>query len=135
MEQIGTLGRDCDRDGTIVHIAVEDKYKGHIVISDRIKPDAEQAVSELKRLGIGRTVMLTGDSRKVGEAIGSLLNIDETHSDLLHEKKVSELEKLLSRKNKNVTLVIFGDERQRCSGAVPGGCRNCHGRARKRGCN
>lgn len=109
MEQIGTLGRDCDRDGTIVHIAVEDKYKGHIVISDRIKPDAEQAVSELKRLGIGRTVMLTGDSRKVGEAIGSLLNIDETHSELLPDKKVAELEKLLSRKNKNGTLVFVGD--------------------------
>mgnify|MGYP001024205960 FL=1 len=109
MEQIGASGRDCDRDGTIVHIAVEDKYKGHIVISDRVKPDAEKAVSELRRLGISKTVMLTGDSRKVAEAVGSLLKIDETRSELLPDKKVAEVEKLLSEKSKSGTLVFVGD--------------------------
>lgn len=109
MEQIGASGRDCDRDGTIVHIAVEDKYKGHIVISDRVKPDAEKAVSELRRLGISKTVMLTGDSRKVAEAVGSLLKIDETRSELLPDKKVAEVEKLLSEKSKSGTLIFVGD--------------------------
>jgi len=109
MEQIGIGPRDCLKAGTIVHIAVEDRYMGYILISDEVKPDAEKAVTELKRLGVSRTVMLTGDIRKVGEAVGSRLKIDETHSELLPDKKVAEVERLMNVKSKNGTLVFVGD--------------------------
>jgi len=109
MEQIGAPGRECEKEGTIVHIAVDKKYRGHIVISDKIKQDSWKAVNELKRLGVSRTVMLTGDSKSVAESVGSLLKIDETYSELLPDKKVAEVEKLLSKKSKNGTLVFVGD--------------------------
>lgn len=109
MEQIGVSWRDCHEAGTIVHIAVENEYMGHIVISDKIKPDAEKAVAELKQLGILKTVMLTGDIRKVGEAVGHRLKIDEVHCELLPDKKVAEVEGLLNTSNKNGTLVFVGD--------------------------
>lgn len=109
MEQIGVSWRDCHEAGTIVHIAVGNEYMGHIVISDKIKPDAEKAVAELKQLGVLKTVMLTGDIRKVGEAVGHRLKIDETHCELLPDKKVAEVEGLLNASNKNGTLVFVGD--------------------------
>jgi ATPase, P-type (transporting), HAD superfamily, subfamily IC len=109
MEQIGADWHECHMPGTIVHITVENEYMGHIVISDRIKPDAERAVAELKRLGVTKTVMLTGDIRKVGEAVGHELKIDETHSELLPDNKVAEVEKLLAETKKNGTLVFVGD--------------------------
>ena len=109
MERIGASWRDCHRVGTIVHIAVGSEYMGHIVISDEIKPDAGESVSALKRLGILKTVMLTGDSQKVGQAVGSQLEIDETHPELLPGEKVAEVERLLARKSKAGTLVFVGD--------------------------
>ena len=109
MEQIGASWHDCHRVGTVVHIAVKSEYMGHIVISDEVKSDAVKAVSELKRLGIRRTVMLTGDSQKVGETVGRQLKIDETHSELLPDEKVLEVENLLAQKSKTGALVFVGD--------------------------
>jgi len=109
MQQIGVNWHDCHKIGTVVHIAVENEYMGHIVISDEIKPDAAKAVAELKRLGISKTVMLTGDIQKVGEAVGRELAIDETYSGLLPNQKVAEVERLLHETNKNRTLVFVGD--------------------------
>ena len=109
MEKIGADWHECHLTGSIVHIAVESEYMGHIVISDEIKAGASQAVSELKRLGISKTVMLTGDMRKVGEAVGQDLGLDETHCELLPEQKVDEVEKLLSQKPKNSALAFVGD--------------------------
>jgi Cd2+/Zn2+-exporting ATPase len=109
MEQAGVRWRDCRKAGTIVHIAVENEYMGHIVISDTVKPDAEKAVSDLKRLGVSNTVLLTGDIRKGGETVGSQLKIDETHTELLPDQKVAEVERLLERSGKAGTLVFMGD--------------------------
>ena len=109
MEQIGANWHDCHHTGTILHIAVENEYMGHIVISDSTKPDAEKAVSELKRLGVAKTIMLTGDSAKVGHAVGNELKIDETYTDLLPDNKVAQVERLLTQTNKNKTLVFIGD--------------------------
>lgn len=109
MEKIGAGWHDCHRTGTIVHIAVGSEYMGHIVISDEIKPDAWKAVSGLKQLGILKTVMLTGDSRKVGQAVGTQLKIDETHTELLPGEKVAEVERLLAEKSKTGTLAFVGD--------------------------
>lgn len=109
LEQIGVSRHDCHKAGTIVHIAVGNEYMGHIVISDKIKPDAIKAVSELKQLGILKTVMLTGDIRKVGEAVGRRLKIDELHCELLPDKKVAEVERLLKETGKNESLVFVGD--------------------------
>lgn len=109
MERIGADWHDCHKTGTIVHIAVENEYMGHIVISDEVKPDAGKAVAELKQLGISKTVMLTGDGRKVGEAVGDRLKIDETRAELLPDEKVTEVERLLAQKSKTGTLAFVGD--------------------------
>ena len=109
MEQIGADWHECHIPGSVVHIAVENEYMGHIVISDEPKPDAAQAVSTLKKLGISKTVMLTGDIKKAGEAVGSKLGLDETHCELLPDQKVAEVEKLLLEKPKGTALVFVGD--------------------------
>lgn len=109
MDQIGADWHECHLTGSIVHISVEDTYMGHIVISDELKPDAAKAVSGLKSLGITKTVMLTGDIQKVGNEVGSQLGIDETHTELLPDQKVTEVEKLLSKKPKNTALAFVGD--------------------------
>lgn len=109
MEQIGTDWHECHIAGSIVHIAIENEYMGHIVISDEVKPDAAATVSALKQLGISKTVMLTGDIRKVGESVGRELGINETYCELLPDQKVAEVEKLLLQKPKNATLAFVGD--------------------------
>ncbi len=109
MEQIGADWRECHIAGSIVHISVENEYMGHIVISDEIKPGAAQAISALKKLGISKTVMLTGDTAKVGEAVGRDLGIDETRCELLPDQKVAEVEKLLMQKPKCAALAFVGD--------------------------
>ena len=109
MEQVGVKWQNCDEPGTIVHIAMDDEYLGHIVISDSIKPDAETAISALRRLGVSKIVMLTGDARKVGENVGARLKTDETHCELLPDKKVAEVERLLNEQSKRGTLVFVGD--------------------------
>ena len=109
MDKIGADWHECHLTGSIVHIAMESEYMGHIVISDEMKADAAQAISALKSLGISKTVMLTGDMRKVGEAVGQELGLNETHCGLLPDQKVTEVETLLSEKPKNSTLAFVGD--------------------------
>ena len=96
MDRLGISYIECHSAGTIIHMAVDGAYSGHIVISDVIKPSSAQAIKDLKKEGIERTVMLTGDIRKAAEQTAGELGIDEVHSDLLPEDKVAAVEKLLS---------------------------------------
>lgn len=101
--------RDCHRVGTIIHIAVNGEYAGHIVISDIVKPTAKAAVAELKNAGVKKTVMLTGDIKSVAESIASELAVDEVHSELLPSDKVSEIEKIIEEKSSKSKVVFVGD--------------------------
>ena len=95
--------------GTLVHVAVDGKYAGYIVISDEVKEDSKQAIQKLKELGIKKTVMLTGDAKPVGEAVGKELGLDEVHAELLPQQKVEEIEKLMQQsmeKKKLLSLVM-----------------------------
>lgn len=100
MKAVGAEMQKCphEHSGTVIHVSRNGKYIGHIVISDVIKSDSKQALQELKKAGIKKTVMLTGDSRKVADKVASELNIDEVHSELLPEDKVNEVEKILNEK-------------------------------------
>lgn len=109
MKRVGASFQPCERQGTIVHVAVGNSYAGHIVISDEIKPDARQAVADLKAQGIRRIVMLTGDAKAVGEEVGRALGIDEIHAELLPADKVAQVEKLLTEKRPGHNLVFVGD--------------------------
>ena len=100
MENIGAKWHDCHQVGTIVHVAIDGKYAGHIVINDRIKADSAEAISQLKELGVEKTVMLTGDRREVGENVARKLGLDECRTELLPTDKVAELEHLLVSKPK-----------------------------------
>ncbi|MCR2822683.1 heavy metal translocating P-type ATPase [Lederbergia panacisoli] len=95
--------------GTLVHVAVDDQYAGYIVISDQVKEDSAQAIRLLKELGIKKTVMLTGDAKTVGHAVGKELGLDEVHAELLPQHKVEEIEKLDARKAKNEKIIFVGD--------------------------
>jgi len=95
--------------GTIVHVAVDEKYAGYIVISDQIKEDSAKAIRLLKQLGIKKTVMLTGDAKTVGKAVGKELGIDEVHAELLPHHKVEEIEKLDAGKTSNEKIIFVGD--------------------------
>lgn len=95
--------------GTIVHIAVNGTYSGHIVISDKIKENSEEAIAELKKVGIGKTVMLTGDLKGVGESVGNELKLDEVYAELMPDNKVEIVERLLNEKDRNSTLAFVGD--------------------------
>lgn len=101
MKVVGAEIRKCSHEhsGTVIHVARNGKYIGHIVISDVIKPTSKQALQSLKKAGIKKTVMLTGDSKKVADKVASELNIDEVHSELLPEDKVNQVEKILSEKS------------------------------------
>ena len=101
--------KDCHHTGTIIHIAIDGKYAGHIVISDMLKPNAKEAISALKKSGIDKTVMLTGDARKVAEQVSASLGIDKVYSELLPADKVSKVEELLSQKNGKSMLAFVGD--------------------------
>ncbi|MDO5602844.1 MAG: heavy metal translocating P-type ATPase [Oscillospiraceae bacterium] len=109
MEEIGVKWHPCHHVGTTVHVAVNGDYAGHIVISDEEKPDAKKAVAALKALGVKKTVMLTGDSRAVGESVGARLGLDEVDAELLPAGKVERVEQLLAQKSKNGKLVFVGD--------------------------
>ncbi len=109
MEEAGAQWRPCHHTGTIVHVAVDGLYAGHIVISDQIKEDAPQAVAALKRLGIKQTVMLTGDAAEVGEAVAKQLGLDQVHTRLLPADKVSRVEALLAETSAKGTLAFVGD--------------------------
>ena len=109
MERMGIPYRNCHRTGTIVHVAVDGEYAGHIVIADEIKPDAADAVAALKSQGVRKTVMLTGDQPAVGESVAEALGIDEVHAGLLPADKVDHVEQLLGEKQGRGTLAFVGD--------------------------
>lgn len=109
MDEIGVSWHPCHRIGTTVHVALDGKYAGHIVISDEMKPDARAAIQELKALGIRRTVMLTGDAKLVGERVAGELGMDEVHTQLLPADKVRRVEELLREKPEKGTLAFVGD--------------------------
>lgn len=95
--------------GTVIHVAVDGSYAGHVVISDQVKDDAEMAVRDLKRLGVERTIMLTGDREAVAANVAGRLGIDEYHSELLPADKVEHVERLLRTKGDGQTLAFVGD--------------------------
>ncbi len=107
MESLGAKWSPCERAGTIIHIAVDGEYEGHIVISDTVKPDAAQAIQALREMGVRRTVMLTGDSEAVGSKVADELGLDEAHCGLLPADKVEHVERLL--KESKGALAFVGD--------------------------
>ena len=109
MQKLGIKYCDCHKVGTIIHIAIDGEYAGHIVISDVPKPNSRIAINELKKSGVEKTVMLTGDSQKVADQVASELGLDEVHSELLPVDKVSLVEDLLANKNSNSVLAFVGD--------------------------
>ena len=109
MERVGVEWHPCHRVGTTVHVASEGRYLGHIVISDEVKEDAVQAISALKAMGIRKTVMLTGDTRAVGEDVAARLGLDEVHTQLLPAGKVERVEALLKEKTGRGKLAFVGD--------------------------
>ena len=109
MDRLGVKWIDCHQSGTIIHMAVDGRYAGHIVISDIEKPHAREAVRALKRSGVEKTVMLTGDSRKVAEHVAADLGIDEVHAELLPADKVAKVEELLAQKPARGKLAFVGD--------------------------
>ena len=109
MEQLGIAYHDCHCVGTIIHMAVDGQYAGHIVISDVVKPHSKEAIAQLKKAGVQKTVMLTGDAKRVAEQVASELGVDEVHSELLPGDKVEQVEKLLAAKAKNDKLAFVGD--------------------------
>ena len=109
MDEIGVTWHPCHKVGTTVHVASQGTYLGHIVISDQVKPDAAQAIRDLKAAGVGKTVMLTGDAAAVGEAVASELGLDEVHAQLLPADKVDRVETLLKEKSAKGTLAFVGD--------------------------
>lgn len=109
MSEYGVSIIECHDEGTIVHLAIDNHYKGHIHIGDVIKPTSEKAISELRKIGIRLTVMLTGDERHVGENVAKKLNIDRVYSELLPQDKVSKVEELLKDKKEDEVLAFVGD--------------------------
>ena len=109
MDSIGAKWHNCHKVGTIIHIAIDGIYAGHIIINDKIKEDSKEAISQLKTLGVGKTVMLTGDRKEVGEHVAQQLHIDEYHAELLPTDKVSHMERLINEKPAGSTLAFVGD--------------------------
>ena len=109
MDEIGVPWHPCHKVGTTVHVASQGAYLGHIVISDQVKPDAAQAIRDLKAAGVRKTAMLTGDAAAVGEAVAAELGLDEVHTQLLPADKVDRVEALLKEKSAKGTLAFVGD--------------------------
>ena len=109
MNRLGIAYQDCHHVGTVVHMAIDGKYAGHILISDIIKPHAKEAIAELKKAGISKTVMLTGDSKRVADQVAEELGIQEVYSELLPADKVSRVEELLNHKSEKDKLAFVGD--------------------------
>ena len=109
MNRLGIAYQDCHHVGTFVHMAIDGKYAGHILISDIIKPHAKEAIAELKKAGISKTVMLTGDSKRVADQVAEELGIQEVYSELLPADKVSRVEELLNQKSEKDKLAFVGD--------------------------
>ena len=109
MNRLGIAYQDCHHVGTVVHMAIDGKYAGHILISDIIKPHAKEAIAELKKAAISKTVMLTGDSKRVADQVAEELGIQEVYSELLPADKVSRVEELLNQKSEKDKLAFVGD--------------------------
>ena len=109
MEKLGVDCMECHSVGTVVHMAVNGKYAGHILISDQIKPHAKGAIAALKKCGVKKTIMLTGDRREAARQVAEELGIDEVHSELLPGDKVAQVEKLLDEKGEKEKLAFVGD--------------------------
>ena len=109
MEKLGVDCMECHSVGTVVHMAVNGKYAGHILISDQIKPHAKEAIAALKKGGVKKTIMLTGDRREAARQVAEELGIDEVHSELLPGDKVAQVEKLLDEKGEKEKLAFVGD--------------------------
>lgn len=109
MNKLGVEYHDCRSTGTIIHMAVDGQYAGHIVISDVVKPHSKEAIEQLKRAGVQKTVMLTGDAKRVADSVAAELGVDEVRSELLPGDKVAEVEKLLAAKSKKDMLAFVGD--------------------------
>ena len=109
MNKLGVEYHDCHSTGTIIHMAVDGQYAGHIVISDVVKPHSKEAIEQLKRAGVQKTVMLTGDAKRVADSVAAELGVDEVRSELLPGDKVAEVEKLLAAKSKKDMLAFVGD--------------------------
>lgn len=109
MNRLGIAYQDCHHVGTVVHMAIDGKYAGHILISDIIKPHAKEAIAELKKAGISKTVMLTGDLKRVADQVAEELGIQEVYSELLPADKVSRVEELLNQKSEKDKLAFVGD--------------------------
>ena len=109
MEDIGLEAHNCHLTGTIIHVAVDGKYAGHIVINDKIKEDSAEAIAQLKRLGVEKTVMLTGDREAVGKDVAERLGLDEYHAELLPVDKVAHVERLIKETTEGKSLAFVGD--------------------------
>lgn len=109
MERLGISYQECHHVGTVIHMAVDGRYEGHILISDILKPHAKEAIAELKKAGIKKTVMLTGDSKRVADQVAKELGIGEVYSELLPADKVSKVEELLHQKSEKEKLAFVGD--------------------------
>ena len=109
MKKLGIPYDDCHSVGTIIHMAIDHEYAGHIVISDVVKPHSKEAIAELKKAGVKKTIMLTGDADRVAKQVAADLGVDEVHRELLPGDKVSEVEKLLSMKSEKENLAFVGD--------------------------
>lgn len=109
MEKLGVDCMECHSVGTVVHMAVNGEYAGHILISDQIKPHAKEAIAALKKCGVKKTIMLTGDRREAARQVAEELGIDEVHSELLPGDKVAQVEKLLDEKGEKEKLAFVGD--------------------------
>ena len=109
MKKLGLEYHDCHCVGTIIHVAIDGAYAGHIVISDVVKPHSKDAIAALKKSGVEKTVMLTGDAKKVADQVAAQLGVDEVRSELLPADKVSEVEKLLQEKGSKGVLAFVGD--------------------------
>ena len=109
MKRLGISYQECHHVGIVIHMAVDGKYEGHILISDILKPHAKEAIAELKKAGIKKTVMLTGDSKRVADQVAKELGIGEVYSELLPADKVSKVEELLHQKSEKEKLAFVGD--------------------------
>ena len=109
MDAVGAKWHDCHHVGTIIHVAINGTYAGHIVINDKVKDDSAAAIASLRQLGVAKTVMLTGDRQKVAENVAQALNLSEYHAELLPADKVSHVERLLQEKPTGSYLAFVGD--------------------------
>ena len=109
MKKLGIEAAECHSLGTIIHLAIDGEYSGHIVISDVEKPTSREALSALKKAGVAKTVMLTGDAKKVADKVAADLGIDEVHAELLPADKVNQVERVIAEKKKNDVLAFVGD--------------------------